>query len=44
MGAVHPLVAHHVRAERVPEAPVRALADEVFVDLAEDGTETIGVL
>jgi hypothetical protein len=44
MRALRPLMGHHMRAERVPEPVMRALADEVFVDLAQHRAETVGIV
>ena len=43
-GAGHPLVLHQAGAQPVPQAQVRALADQVQVQLAERGREAIRVL
>ena len=43
-GAVDALVATGVGAERVPQAAVRALADEVQVDVAEGRPEAVRVV
>ena len=44
MRAVAALVLHDMRAERLPHPQVAAFAEQVFVHLAEDRAETIGIL
>jgi hypothetical protein len=44
MDAVGALMGQHMGAERAPQAVMGALADEVLVDLAENGAEAVGIV
>jgi hypothetical protein len=44
MGAIHALMPHHMGAKCRPQPPMRALADQVFVDLAQHRAEPIGIV
>ena len=44
MGACDPLMDDLMRAQHLPEATVRALAQQVFVQLAQNGAEAEGVV
>ncbi len=43
-GAIHVLVTARVRTEHVPQPPVRALADQMEVDVTQRWPEAIGIL
>ncbi|OIQ72529.1 hypothetical protein GALL_458430 [mine drainage metagenome] len=44
MHALCPFVDQHMRAKRVPDAAVRALAQQVFIHLAQDGAKAVGIV
>jgi hypothetical protein len=44
MRAMDALMRHHMRAEHGPEVPMRAFAHQVFVHLADDRAEAVGVV
>ena len=43
LAAVAALVLHQMRAKRVPQSPMRAFAQQVFIDIRQNRAKAIGV-